>query len=909
MKKLATIILAMLLCTAAFAQENNPVANEKAVVKCGNARFTVLTPKLIRMEWSENGIFEDNATLAIINRNLPVPQFAVKSTKNLLTITTTDVTLKYVPSGKFSKENLSVTFKMADAKAKKGVKTVTWHYGDEPTGNLKGTTRTLDKLGDDIRKKPLNDPFEDGILSRDGWAIVDETARPMIIKDDSDWGEWIAESSNPERLDLYIFAYGHNYTEALTDFTKVAGRIPMPPKYMFGYWWSRYWQYSDYETVNLAKQIRGFGIPVDVMVIDMDWHETYNAEKGPKGDRKDEFGQRIYWTGYTWQKDLFPDPEACLKELQGMRLKTSLNLHPASGIRPYEDQYEDFVKDYLSRTSEYDGPKDYIYGEGGYKFVGNDEAFGAAGEKAPVPFRIDQKAWADAYFNSVIRPLENQGVDFWWLDWQQWRQSKYFPSVSNTFWLNYTFFNDKNRQSRATGKPLSELTRPVIYHRWGGLGSHRYQIGFSGDTYDEWAVLKFLPYFTATASNVGYGYWGHDIGGHMQKKDHNTNPELYTRWLQYGVFTPIFKTHCTKNPIIECRIWKHPHHFEYMREAIRLRYRLSPYIYAAARQGWETGISMCRPLYYYFPEEDNAYTYDEEFFFGDNILATAIGAPADEATGLAERTMWFPGTSKDTWYDMATGKVYTGGTTTTLHYTIAENPWFVRGGAIIPMAEEGLESLQSDQGNLRLFIAPGDGRSEIFHYEDDGDSQAYATEYAKTHISKVSDASHCTITIDPREGSYKGMRKFHTLEITLEGVYAPTSVKVNGEEAQCEYDGNTLAANITVYAWDATKTTTIECTYDPTLDRSLLSGAKGLISRVVEITPDVKFACTKRIKNFLPSPAFCKIGAAGMGITRNPASAESVLKEFNPEQVIADYKNMENFPEEYIVRLEALLNL
>ena len=204
------------------------------------------------------------------------------------------------------------------------------------------------------------------------------------------------------------------------------------------------------------------------------------------------------------------------------------------------------MADYLSRTDDYDGPEGYIYPEQGWIYKGSDTPVGREGWRAPVPFRLDQQEWADAYFNSVIHPLEKQGVEFWWLDWQQWRESKYVKGLSNTFWCNYCFWNDQVRRKTAQS---TWPDRPLIYHRWGGLGSHRYQLGFSGDTYSEWSVLQFLPYFTSTASNVGYGYWGHDIGGHMQHRDKQgpRDPELYTRWMQFGVFTPIFKTHATQN--------------------------------------------------------------------------------------------------------------------------------------------------------------------------------------------------------------------------------------------------------------------------------------------------------------------------------------------------------------------------
>ncbi len=793
------LILSIMCCMTAAANEN-PKANPEALVTVGNARFTVLTDRLVRMEWSENGKFEDNATLAIVNRNLPVPEFKTQPLGSGVQIKTKALTLKYDGSGKFNAGNLSVSFRLNG-------KSVTWHPGLEDKGNLMGTCRTLDKCYG-FEKINANDPMEQGILSRDGWAVVDESERHLLVGDESAWGNWVAPRPEGEVQDLYIFAYGHDYRAALMDFTKVAGKIPMPPKYVFGYWWSRYWAYSDDEFLALGKEFRDRQIPIDVMVIDMDWHETYPTSKANK--ELDVFGQRVWWTGYTWNRDLFPDPKGFLSEVHDMNLKTSLNLHPASGIRPREVCYEDFVKDYLSRTDEYHGPEGYVYQEGDTMYNGEPAK---KGYHAAVPFRMSQQAWADAYFNSVIDPLENQGVDFWWLDWQQWKESRYMEGLSNTFWLNHVFFNDKVRKNK--GKKLSEASRPFIYHRWGGLGSHRYQLGFSGDTYIEWSVLKFLPYFTATASNVGYGYWGHDIGGHMQqrsKRHLHTDPEMYTRWLQYGVFTPIFKTHCTTSELLERRFWAFPDHYGYMKAALELRYALTPYIYDAARQTYDTGVSMTRPLYYHYPEEEKAYSWNEEFMFGDNILATVLCEPMNPDTGLTERKMWFP--AGNDWYDMAHHQMIKGGTVRTLYYAIDENPWYVKAGAIIPLAEEGIQNLQETTDAWRIYVAPGVGKSTYTRYEDDGESQAYGTEFATTLISKAASSSKCTLTVAAREGSYKNMPAERRLSVIFGGLNrVPKEAVMNGKALECSWNAETREALVVLEALPASEVLNLTVIY------------------------------------------------------------------------------------------------
>ena len=791
-------LLTALACTLSPAIADNPKADAKAVVTSGNARFTVLTPQLIRMEWSADGQFEDRATLTFVNRETPVPEFKVRESRSKLTITTPALTLTYLKNGKFSDKNLKAVFTLNG-------KEVVWTPGMENPQNLLGTTRTLD--GADGSK--LKEPMEQGILSRAGWSLIDDSQRHVLTPDGSEWEEWVEARPEGDRQDLYLFAYGHDYKQALADYALVAGRAPMPPKYTLGYWWSRYWQYSDNEFVDLVNKLKSIDIPIDVLIVDMDWHETWGLRK--KNPAKDEYGQRIGWTGYTWQKELFPSPANFLKWTENEELKVALNLHPASGIQPYEAVYDDFTKEY------------------GWSEKGKS-----------VPFKIDERKWADAYFKTVLEPMERNGVDFWWLDWQQWKESKYTPGLSNTFWLNHTFFNHAERQNPGL--------RPFIYHRWGGLGSHRYPLAFSGDTYATWPMLAYLPYFTATASNVNYGWWGHDIGGHMfHKTQKATDPELYTRWLQYGVFTPIFKTHSTKDPRIERCIWCFPDHMFLMRDAIRLLYTLAPYIYLSAPENYDTGVGMCRPMYYDYPESDKAYETPEQFMFGNDILATTITQPVDSITGLAPRTIWFP---EGTWFDCATGSMYEGGRTEELHYTLAENPHYAKAGSIIPMNPATVKNLQQPCDTLVLTFIPG-GDGQLRHYEDDGMSQQYKTNYAVTTVTKKQEGNTVRVRISPREGSFAGASDSRSYELRFPAVFPPKSVKVNGKElaysrfpkaGEWTYDGYTLAPVIYTGTTACDAPVEIELAFDDyaTAHQADLYGMSGVFKRCLDLTVEFK---------------------------------------------------------------------
>lgn len=716
------ILLTILSIVASLSLQ----ANCKSVVVSGNARFTFITDKLVRMEWAENGRFEDRRSLTFIQRNLSAPELKISENSKTLTVKTKALTLHYRKGGEFIPENLKVEFLCAGKKK-------VWTPGADNSGNLMGTARTLDNA--DGRKLGAKDSLETGILSRDGWSLIDDSKNYLF-----DENGWVTSRNSEEKCDWYLFAYGHEYREAMADYSKVAGAAPLPPRYVFGYWWSRYWQYSDSELRDIISRLRSLDIPVDVLIIDMDWHETWGLSSNPE---MDEFGQRKGWTGYTWQKELFPKPENMYKWADMAGLKVALNLHPASGIQPYEEPYERFCKEY------------------GWQDKGK-----------PVPFHIDEKKWADAYYSAVLKPFEDMGNTFWWLDWQQWKESKYNPGLSNTFWLNHVFFN--------YAKEAHPERRPFLYHRWGGLGSHRYPLGFSGDTIISWESLEYQPEFTATSANVNYGYWGHDMGGHMfhAHKGH-TNPERYTRWLQYGVFTPLYKIHPTKHPTIERYPWLFPDHLFQMVEAFHLRYALVPYIYNCARRNFDTGIAMNYPLYYNDPESEESYDNPREFMFGDDILATCVATPADTLTGIAKIGMWFP--KGNDWYDMATGTMYKGGTKTEIGYTIDENPWYAKAGAVIPMNPSHVRSLQTPCDTLVLTAIPGaDGT--LSYYEDDGLSQKYTTEFATTDVRHEHSSGLVRLTVEPRQGYFDGMKPTRSLELRFPGTQVPSAVKVNGEE-------------------------------------------------------------------------------------------------------------------------------
>lgn len=782
---------------------NDPTADPRAMVVFGHARFTVLTAQLIRMEWAADGRFEDHASLVFINRRLPVPRFekTVSDEKNSLTIKTSALTLVYTPkpdkgpdAGRFTPETLLINLDTGD-------KISIWRPGLVDSENLMGTTRTLDgALGEKTKE-----PIEQGLVSRGGWAVVDDSTRPLFDSADFSFKEgekspwpWVMERPAGDRQDLYFFGYGHDFRRALGDYVRVAGRIPLPPRFAFGAWWSRYWAYSDQEIEEIVRGFHENDVPLDVFVIDMDWHPIF----GGNFRQMDASGHPKGWTGYSWNRLLFPDPDQFLAKLHADDLKTSLNLHPASGIQPWEDRYPEMAR-----------------------AMGIDPA-----SKEYVPFDITNKRFAENYFNIILHPLEKEGIDFWWLDWQQEPTTK-MPGVNPTWWLNYVHFTDQQREGR----------RPLLFHRWGGLGNHRYQIGFSGDTISVWPSLAFQPWFTATAANVGYAYWSHDIGGHMPG---TVDPELFTRWVEFGAFSPILRTHTTKNPDSERRIWAYPEPYSsILRSTFQLRYALQPYIYTEARRTYDTGVAFLRPLYYDWASDAHSYDSKDEYSFGNQMIVAPVVTPVDKVSGLASEDVWLP---SGAWFEWPTGKFFEGKKTYHRSFSIEQTPVYVKAGAIIPMQPPMRYTGEKPVDPLIVNVWPlGSGTSSSYSvYEDSGAGTEYQRGvFTNTPIKATQSHDTLRVEIEPVEGSFPGMLRNRSYELRLPADWPPEQVMVNGKlvaradatgKGGWSYEGNTLTTIIPVPASSVDTVVTVEVKRAPGSigRRNQLDGFPGAMIRL-----------------------------------------------------------------------------
>ena len=672
-----------------FLRGMHPAMNPATTLQGEHWRIGLITESLIRLEWSDSGEFEDRATLMAVDRAF-LPSGAVDYTTGerdgMLVVETPALRLTY-DRKPFSKEGLTIVVKgVPDSQFN------TWHYGDDPKGNLGGTARTLDEADGAI-------PLGQGVISRDGWAVLDDSASNVFVTADADGnlpdgvvaygGIGVAPRDHRE-TDIYFFGYGRRYREAVHDFQKLSGPAPLLPRYALGNWWSRYYRYSEEEYLDLMDRFKREGIPFTTSVIDMDWHLVNDVD--PK------YGSG--WTGYTWNPKLFPDPKRFLDGLHERGLRTTVNIHPRDGIRAFE-------KPYAKAAAT----------------VGVD-----ADAQEPVEFDLTNPKFVQAYFD-MHHDLEADGIDFWWIDWQQGGVTRQ-PGLDPLWVLNHMHYCDSARDGRW----------PLTFSRFAGPGSQRYPVGFSGDTVITWKSLKFQPYFTSTASNIGYGWWSHDIGGHMFGY---RDEELEARWYQLGAFSPINRLHSSCSPFSGKEPWNfHEPVRSAMVDVLRLRQALMPYLYTMNWRAAVDGDPIVEPMYWANPNLGESYEVPDEFRFGTELVVAPVVDPMDNASMRGKADAWLP---QGDWFDFFDGRRYTAadpaGRRLAVWRTIDRIPVFAKAGGIVPMQSDPLSDMTVNPRALDVVVFPGADGSFAMR-EDSGEfhdvcADAAAAQEAATAVTAM----------------------------------------------------------------------------------------------------------------------------------------------------------------------------
>ncbi len=677
---------------------------KKTPVVLGNARFTVYAPGCVRLEYAQGGVFSPDPSLLVGPKPAkPVAADVVVKGKSVR-IRTDRFELRYTDDGQpFSPGNLKIRHRNQNGQE------MIWVPGKKDHGNLGTVTRSLDQWK--WCGGPTHYPVE-GILSTDGGHFVPDEAR-VYWNRKHDWPEC---RGHAVQFDGYFFAYGNDYKGALKDFVTVFGRIPMVPRWTFGFWYSRWYAYSEKQIIELARRYRREQVPIDVMIIDTDWRDG--------------------WGGYDWSRKYFPNAVQTMRRLHEMGLQVSLNDHPGYDnydALPARDSHIPAIEKRL-------GPLPH------------------QGQWACDWSRKESvRAWKDI----LLGPLFDQGMDFWWLD--GWVKPP-FVGTDSQLWSSRHYYELAEEK---TGK------RGMLLARWGGIGSHRYPVQFSGDTPSEWSMLQAQVEFTARSGNLGAAYWSHDIGGFFGRK---IDEELFIRWSQFGAMSPVFRTHSDHGI-------REPWNFsekakKIFRKQTRIRYALAPYFYTLAREAHESGLPIVRPLYLEYNDNDGGALYRKgQYTIGRDLLVIPADGPADKKSGLFKKRAYFP---NGRWLGLETEEYYHGMLDGYVEAPLDRIPTYVREGAIIPCQAVGDSLGTAAPAQIQFDYYPSVLRpSEFELYEDDGESKDFEKgRFATTAVRGQVRAEVIQFWISAPKGAYKGMprRREYVVRIRLDKDVQPVQV-------------------------------------------------------------------------------------------------------------------------------------
>lgn len=339
------------------ANYTDAMMRPEAIIKGANYRITVLTERLVRLEYGETGEFIDAPTERVVFRNFPLPEFKVEEDTKYLVITTKYFKLQYAKGKPFlgtkiaPDANLRIALVGTDKE---------WYFGHPEARNFYGTSL-------DIGDKKVK--LQKGLYSTDGFASIDDTTSFMIEEDG------FLTPQTKEHIDTYVFMYRRDFGLCLKDYFMLTGRPPLIPRYALGIWWNRNIRYSFNDLKELVLNFNRHKIPLSVLLLGENWH------------LKDVNNLSAYKTGYTFDKTLFPDPALFVTYMHDRGIRIGLNMNPVEGIYSHEARYASVAQD-LGVTNN-----------------------------ATIAFNAFNKDVLMAYFHHLVNPLTNIGIDFYWINY------------------------------------------------------------------------------------------------------------------------------------------------------------------------------------------------------------------------------------------------------------------------------------------------------------------------------------------------------------------------------------------------------------------------------------------------------------------------------------------------------------
>ena len=643
------------LCSYFVKDSKKLIPNNKFIVFGSTYRFTILSPRLIRLEYNKNGVFENRATSLVVNRSFCETNFSVGGDEVSVVITTDYFTLSYVRDKPFNSSSLKVKLNGTDRE---------WYPGNKEIRNLGSMAYSLD----DFEK---NITLNKGLYSLDGYVVIDDSHN-FVIENET----FIPRTDS---VDLYLFAYRGDLGLCLQDYFNLTGFPPMIPRYVLGCWWYKNDIYNMYNIDDILKKFNDEKIPISVFLLGDKWHNSQ--------------------LNYSYDNTLF-DVMSLNNYYKSKVQKFGLTINPQLPVNNVDPLFNEVVK--------------YIESKG-----------------KSVSFVPLSNNSISVYLNLVVNWLMQTGIKIFNIDY-------YNPKdIYGLFLLNHYHYVISN---------LSE--RGVILSRNPGIAPHRYPIIYSGRTKVSWDTLKFLPSYNNSASNLGVCWHAHAIGGYYGGIE---DDELFIRYIQFGVFNPIFILAGDTGKYYKREPWKWNQLKEnVIRDYMQLRNRLIPYIYSEGYIYHKFGVPLVQPLYYRYPKIYDEPNYVNQYFFGSKIMISPIVKRKNTEMNRVVQRIFIP---DGIWYDFSSGKKFIGNKYYVGFYKDEDYPIFIKEGTIIPMS---IDFGVDNPVNMEIQIfPPQDGVcSEYVLYEDNGITNVLMKNYLMTKMTldRVDDGYKFSIT--KKEGNF-----------------------------------------------------------------------------------------------------------------------------------------------------------
>ena len=626
----------------------------------------------------------------------------------------------------------------------------------------------MNRRGEKKRMEQSNlEDFQNVLQSIKGYGIYWENYSPTLFEDNAEGMTFDAEVG--DGVDYY-FMYGGSADGVIAQMRYLSGDVPMFPLWTYGFWQSKERYKSAKETESIVDQYRALNVPLDGII--QDWQY---------------WGSNYLWNAMDFLAEDFSNGKQMIQNVHNKHAHFMISIWASFG--PMTQQFRELNEKGLLMPFE-------TWPQSGISHVWPPVMKYPSGVKVYDAFHPE----ARAIYWKYLKTLYDYGTDAWWMDstdpdFFNPKESDYAHKVYGGTWRSQrnAFPLETVRGIYQSQRKDYGEKRVFIMTRSSYAGQQHYGSNmWSGDVNSSWDMLRKQVPAGLSYSLTGNPNFNTDIGGFFCGS-YNTrgggsaprNPqfqELYVRWMQYGLFCPVFRSHGADAPR---EIWqfgkKGEPVYDAIEKQIRLRYRLIPYLYSTAWQVTSNNDSYMRPLFSDFANDKKVWDMTDEFMFGRSILAAPIVNPqyteekiirtdamtgwnrqnatdgsnngAIDFTATKTATKYLP--KGATWYDFWTGKYYAGGQDVTLETTLDRVPMFVRAGSILPLGPEMQYVGEKAWDNLELRVYPG-ANGDFTLYEDEGDNYNYEKGQYATIAFHWNDKTR-TLTIDERKGNYPGM--------------------------------------------------------------------------------------------------------------------------------------------------------